>query len=58
MLDFAIQYRQAIDTMTAARAFDLRKYELGPEEWKLAEELRNVLKVSIFNLQIFYVLFT
>jgi hypothetical protein len=46
MLDFAIEYRQAIDSMTAARVFDLRKYELGPDEWKISKELHSVLKVS------------
>lgn len=45
MLDFAIKYRPAIDSMTAARDFDLRKYELLPAEWKIAGELRDVLKV-------------
>jgi hypothetical protein len=51
MLDFALEYRQAIDSMTAARAFDLRKYELGPDEWKIGEELHDVLKVNNFNRQ-------
>ena len=46
MLEFAIQYHVAIDAMTAVREFDLRKYELGLDEWKIAMELRDVLKVS------------
>ena len=29
MLEFAIRYRVAIDAMTAAREFNLRKYELA-----------------------------
>ncbi|PPQ81717.1 hypothetical protein CVT26_007779 [Gymnopilus dilepis] len=45
MLDFAIKYRAAIDTMTAARDFDLRKYELVSVEWRIAGELRDVLKI-------------
>jgi hypothetical protein len=45
MLHFAIEFRPAIDTMTAKRDLDLRKYELSPEEWKTATELRDVLKV-------------
>lgn len=45
MLDFALKYRPAIDTMTATRDFDLRKYELVPAEWRIAGELRGVLQV-------------
>jgi len=52
MLGFAIQYRAAIDTMTAARDFGLRQYELAPAEWKIAIELRDVLKVCV--LMIFF----
>jgi hypothetical protein len=33
--------------MTAARDFGLRQYELVPAEWKIASELRDVLKVGI-----------
>ena len=46
MLEFTIQYRVAIDAMTAVREFNLRKYELAPTEWNTAVELRDVLKVS------------
>jgi hypothetical protein len=45
MLRFAIDYRLAINAITAERSMKLRDYELGKEEWKLAEELREVLKV-------------
>lgn len=45
MLDFALKYRPAIDTMTATRELNLRKYELVAEEWKIAGELRTVLQV-------------
>ena len=58
MLDFAIQYRVAIDAMTAVREFDLRKYELVSAEWGIAKELRDVLKVSNPSLSGFYLLFT
>jgi len=47
MLDFSLKYRLAIDTMTATRNYDLRKYELLPTEWAIAKELWEVLKVSI-----------
>ncbi len=46
MLEFAICYRPAIDTMTSIRDLDLRKYELASSEWKIAAELRDVLKVG------------
>jgi hypothetical protein len=55
MLEFAVEYRPAIDAMTAIRDLDLRKYELLPSEWKIAVELRNVLKVG-FTSTIHYVL--
>jgi len=45
MLRFAIEYRKAIDTITAERGMKLRNYELGAEEWKVAEQLCDVLKV-------------
>jgi len=48
MLDFTVKYRMAIDTMTAARDLGLRNYELEQAEWKIAEDLREVLKVSQF----------
>jgi hypothetical protein len=51
MLEFAVEYRAAIDTMTGARDFGLCQYELAPAEWKIASELRHVLKVRILLLQ-------
>jgi len=53
MLEFAVQYRPAIDAMTAIRDLDLRKYELASSEWKIAAELRDVLKVRL-DIIIFY----
>ena len=45
MLKFAIQYRAALDALTAEQAMKLRDYELGREEWKVAEQLCHVLEV-------------
>ena len=45
MLKFAIEYRLAISTITAELDMKLRDYELRKEEWKVAEELCEVLKV-------------
>ena len=46
MLNFAIDYRLAIDNMTAIR--DLRKYELENEDWETAVHLRDILKACFF----------
>jgi hypothetical protein len=48
MLRFALEFRSAIDTMTAKRDLDLRRFELSPEEWQIAKELRDVLKVVFY----------
>jgi hypothetical protein len=45
-LNFAIEYRGAIDQATSDRKLDLRKYELSEEEWGYAGELCKVLRVS------------
>jgi hypothetical protein len=45
MLRFAIDYCLAINAITAEHSMKLRDYELGKEEWKLAKELYEVLKV-------------
>lgn len=41
-----MKYREAVDQMTSDRMADLRALELDDEEWALAEQLRDVLKVS------------
>jgi hypothetical protein len=50
MLDFAINYRTAIDAVTSNRDLNLRKYELADDEWVIAENLRNTLEVRIFRI--------
>jgi hypothetical protein len=45
MLNFAIDYRPAIDAMTSNRELNLRKYELEDDEWAVAKNLRDTLKV-------------
>jgi hypothetical protein len=45
MLDFALQYRKAIDSISGERELELRQFELSASEWKIAEQLRDVLKV-------------
>ncbi len=50
MLQFALQYRAAIDSMTAMRDLDLCKFELAPEEWEVAKDLCNILEVCCLFL--------
>jgi hypothetical protein len=45
MLNFALNYRLAIDSITSTRELNLRKYELQDDEWAIAENLRDILKV-------------
>ena len=47
MLEFAIEFREALDTITGEKEMRLRKYEMDNEEWEIAQQLRDVLKVSI-----------
>ncbi|KAF8697764.1 hypothetical protein AX14_001188 [Amanita brunnescens Koide BX004] len=45
MLVFALEYCSAVESLTQIRDLGLRRYELGPEEWALAQQLANMLKV-------------
>ena len=47
MLEFAIEFREALDTITGEKEMRLRKYEMDNEEWEIAQQLRDFLKVSI-----------
>lgn len=49
MLDFAIDYRLALDTITSEREMKLRQFELSEEDWETAVHLRDVLKVLFYN---------
>ncbi len=50
MLIFALEYRKAIDKISGGR--ELRKYELEEEEWKIVQQLCDILEVchSLFVL--------
>jgi hypothetical protein len=50
MLDFALGHRTAIDQMAADKSNDLRKYELTGDDWRLATQLRDALKVRVRSL--------
>ena len=45
MLDFAVGYREALDSMTGNQRMKLRQYELTEEDWEITTQLRDVLKV-------------
>jgi hypothetical protein len=45
MLTFAVEHKKQLSELTSDLTNDLRAYELSQEEWKLAEELRDTLKV-------------
>ena len=47
LLDYALDHREAVDQITQCQPKDLglRKFELGYDEWKIAKQLCNVLKV-------------
>ena len=46
MLDFAYQYKQAINKITDIREMKLREYEIEVHEWEVVRQLRDLLKVS------------
>jgi hypothetical protein len=53
MLDFALEYRKAINVLTADRQNELQNYELSKREWTIAKQLCDIPKVSdVSNLQI------
>ncbi|KIL55103.1 hypothetical protein M378DRAFT_91402 [Amanita muscaria Koide BX008] len=45
MLDFAIEYRDVIDKITDECSSNLQAYEMDRKEWKLAAELRGILRI-------------
>ena len=47
MLDFALQYRAAIDDLTSNKTAGLCQYEISDEEWCIADQLHNALKVCL-----------
>ena len=47
MLKVAIEYRTAIDDITADKSVKLQRYELDDEDWVIVQDLLHVLKVSL-----------
>ena len=50
MLEFACDYREALDSITGNQKMKLRQYELSEEDWEIATKLRDVLKVRKYFL--------
>ena len=46
MLEFAVDYREALDSITGNQKMKLRQYELAEEDWEIATKLCDVLKVG------------
>jgi len=51
MLEFAIPYHDAINSVTSNRSMKMRPLELSNSEWKILTELRDSLKVSFVRSQ-------
>jgi hypothetical protein len=47
MLHFVLQYREAIDSVTADKSLKLRKYEMDHDDWVIIEDLVAILKVCL-----------
>lgn len=45
MLEFVIEYHNALNMMTDDRDMNLRKFELNRKEWEMASELCKALQV-------------
>jgi hypothetical protein len=45
MLNFVLEYQKAIKSMVADPDHNLGQYALSMQEWKIAAQLRDVLKV-------------
>jgi hypothetical protein len=45
MLQVALEYRKAVDDITADKSLKLRKYELNDDDWVILKDLLRVLKV-------------
>ena len=52
MLQFTVEYRDALDKITGKKELNLRAYEMDNEEWEIAEQLSEVLKIYILSILI------
>jgi hypothetical protein len=56
MLDFAVKHITAINTITGDRDMKLRRYELSEDDWDMARQLRDLLKVCSHMIQFYYII--
>jgi hypothetical protein len=54
MLKIAVEYRVAIDDVTANKSLKLRIYELDEEDWEVVLDLIRVLKVRLAFFTTFF----
>ncbi|KDR74203.1 hypothetical protein GALMADRAFT_51209, partial [Galerina marginata CBS 339.88] len=45
MLDFAVEHREPLNTIMGDREMKLRDYKLSEEDWRIAVQLCNILKI-------------
>ena len=43
-MHFALNYQEAIDSITADKTLKLRKYELFTDDWNIIQDLAHILK--------------
>ena len=46
MMEFAIEYQEVVNKILGEWELNLRDYELSAEEWEIATQLHDVLKVG------------
>jgi hypothetical protein len=46
MLDFAVTYRRALESLTGTLGMGLRDYKISDDDWNIAKDLRDILEVS------------
>ena len=53
MLEFVTgEYQPAIEALISDRTNNLRKWELDEEEWEIAQQLKNLLQVRVYDTAI------
>ena len=54
MLEFAIEYREALESITGNQRMKLRQYELTEEDWEIRTQFHDILKVHYYALSFNY----
>jgi hypothetical protein len=54
VLDFAYEYKDAINQITDRRNMKLRDYKIEPHEWDIIKQLRDVLGVCLSIISSFF----